>query len=1446
LSHFIVMKQDIGNLYYPHINICTMRAPLVALGIVLVLCLTVLNTHALTPHSITIDGNLDEWNADEYMGTVNGAKLYITWDAQNIYFAWNGTDFGTEGDLFIYMNTTSGGTYTGKEWYGTHTLPFEADYLFWVENGAQSTNYGLDRYTNAWNTIAYTGSNYIGWAGNKNTEIAIPRSDLGNPAGISVLVFAQWEDAMNVWSAFPANNTLSGTGSETFTYYYQFTLSTGISPNAPEFIKQREMNDTVPPVIKFIKPQENEIIVSSYYNVSIEATDNVGIKAVELAIDNGTYIALAKTGTYYNYTWSITAEGVHHLTARAEDIAGNRAYAYVNCTFKRESNPNAIKLAIIWHMHQPMYKNMATGIYELPWTRVHAVQEYLDHPLILKKYPNVHVIYNFVPSLMEQIEDINKSSYTDPHWTLALKDTAALTIDEKKKIQKEFFWIAAWQFRDDDNANRRYRQLSEIVDSGRDLNDQELLDLKVLYFLLQISKPYVKGEYEGIPPDSELWALRNKTGNYTKADLELVLAKQKLIADRVLGLYRERLENGQCEISTTPYYHPILPLLLMDNWTGAISNLKVVKGVWEEDALMQLKMAREKYKAVFGVEPQGIWPSEEAVSPAAVQAIAKTNFTWLVTDSRIIDNTLEPMGTDVINQNAGDYVVNPPALYKPYIVNISGEKVTAVFRDRTVSDKISFQYGHMNASDAVDELIRYIYDMGNRLPDKKNSVITIAVDGENWMFWDDAGYENNGRTFLEKLYERLNMETGIETVKLNEFLAKNPPSTEIRTIATGSWINGDLETWRGEPDEDIAWERLAKARQAVIDYASIHGNTSEVLKAWESIYPAEGSDWFWWYGTDQTTRDEDMFDRLFKIHLVNVYKAIGLQPPIELTAELRAPAEPMKAGKPGLFKPDIDGIVNQTEWSDAWAYKTSENSIGMETINLGADTQNIYLGLSFNTQTLIDNAENLDLSVYISSPSPADMNVPMTNYLPLGGNEAPGFPIKWKVKILPETMLENGEAKIAIFRAGGDGRWIFSIASQTCIIGPGVELAVPISSIETNARQKVYLAIVLVHRTGETWGNAEYISGSAPIELLIPSDTAREYILNITDRASDNIFGIVEPANDDYGPGTYEYPTSNEMAPNKGLFDITALYIYNSTSELIFEFHFREMGLVQDGKPIWNPPYNFPHQMINIYIDIDRKNGSGKTDCLEGANAKIRDDFAWEVAISARGWDVYAMIGDEKVRTGVTADADWNTTSKRWDNNTVYVRISLSLIGQNFRKYGYVIVVGSQDEYGPGKWRAVNAQKERWRFGGGTDGDVDSNIIDMIVPKGTTQENMLAYDAGSGKKALLAGILLPEKARPGNNQTENNTTVEATTYPWADFLPAIFGCGVIAICLSTEFVLKRRASRARLKASTIVSSRLKQGAEREDIERELLERLLAEEITESTYNEGLKLLEERK
>ncbi|MGC9060463.1 MAG: glucodextranase DOMON-like domain-containing protein, partial [Thermoplasmata archaeon] len=242
----------------------------------------------------------------------------------------------------------------------------------------------------------------------------------------------------------------------------------------------------------------------------------------------------------------------------------------------------------------------------------------------------------------------------------------------------------------------------------------------------------------------------------------------------------------------------------------------------------------------------------------------------------------------------------------------------------------------------------------------------------------------------------------------------------------------------------------------------------------------------------------------------------------------------------------------------------------------------------------------------------------------------------------------------------------------------------------------------------------------------------------------------------------------------------------------------------------------------------------------------IREDFAWEIAISARGWDVYAMIGNEKVRTGVTADADWNSTAKKWDNNTVFVRVAVSLIGSNYRNYGYVIVVGSQDEYGPGKWRNVNAQKERWRFGGGTDGDVDPNIIDMIVPAGYSQKNLLSYDETANKKAVLVGITLPKKAgqNGGNNTTQSQTQENIPAKMLADFSIAILLCTVGAACITGEYAVKRIVRRKRISGRELVNARLRSGAEIEDIELELEERLIAGEITEKEYNEAIMYLGE--
>ena len=281
---------------------------------------------------------------------------------------------------------------------------------------------------------------------------------------------------------------------------------------------------------------------------------------------------------------------------------------------------------------------------------------------------------------------------------------------------------------------------------------------------------------------------------------------------------------------------------------------------------------------------------------------------------------------------------------------------------------------------------------------------------------------------------------------------------------------------------------------------------------------------------------------------------------------------------------------------------------------------------------------------------------------------------------------------------------------------------------------------------------------------------------------------------DDNGDGDYVYPTAGDMWPNKWLFDITELRIFNTSYVLGFEFHFRSMGKVVNGKPIWNPKYGFPHQMINIYIDTDRRRGSGATDMLEGAYAQVRDDFAWEYAISARGWDVYLAKNDGTVlRNGVSAIADFNESSGTWDNNTVTVRVSLSLIGKNFRNYGYVIVVGSQDEYGPGKWRIVNKNVGRWNFGGGTDTIYDPDIIDMITPAEANeswidsrrQQDILgSYSVEEKRFAVLPGIVLPSGHGGGGNETNETAPVESggvSAEVYASYIMVAFALAFVAV-----------------------------------------------------------------
>ncbi len=1326
-------------------------------------------TSAKTYHSIVCDGKLNDWSSDEYLGEDAYKEAYLTWNSTSLFFAWNGTAWDNEGDLFIYLNTSLGGSTASYSWNGisSHVLPFAADYFLAVEKGFDVHLYS---WNSDWNEVSYTGKNYIGWSGNKTTEIELPLKDIGNPKAVDVLIFAQWESEDRVWAAFPTNNPAGNSPSVHFYSYYHFDLTSDVSPNDPSHIITT-VNESNAPNLDIIHPMEGELINTTSYTIMARANDDTAVDDLKVQIDSSPPEEMYGLGNgTWKYQWGNYTKGNHLIKVYAYDVCGNVAIKEVNVTYEggNGTNPNAINLAIIWHMHQPLYKDLSTGKYLAPWTRVHLVQEYVDHAFILKEHPDMKVTINFVPALLYQIEDVARGNltyrdgkyvlenYTDPHLQLALKTlnggVASLSQEERQKIETEFFWIADWVFHDKDPLNVYYASLANKVDKGKQLSDQEILDLEVSYFLLQISKPLIEGKYGKQYMDSKLWGMLNQSGGFSKSDLAYVIQKQFDIARIVLPTYRS-IKNA--EFTCSPYYHPIMPLLLMPGWVGQQSGIHVRKGVWYNDTMWQLEAGRDEFKKVFGYYPVGLWPSEEAVSQAVIKPVNQSGVKWMVSDTYVLDKS----GYDVIDKGS-DFIKNPDYMYQAYIAEDekNHSSVYMVFRDRVLSDRIGFVYNRMSAEDAVKDFINYVERAATYFPDPQNHLVVVALDGENWMFMNNPSYEDNGRDFLNMLYEKVSEDPNIRPVTVNEFLEKHGATGKITHLATGSWMDGNLLTWEGEPDEDTAWNWLAEARRELVNYTKLHGNDSHAMVAWQSLYPAEGSDWFWWYGTDETTRDEPMFDHLFKTHLINVYRAIGENPPIYLTAEIKKPQNPDRIG--GAFTPNVDGEMEKG-WSKAFLYNDSDtnDSFGINQLYVTYDPQSLYFLIRLNSPAKNFINRDVDLSLYFSTPSPENMNLPDINYMPVYGTTALGFPVKYRVMVSFSQVLSSGKTTLAVFKAQGDGKWVFATSEQTAAIGDYVEIGIPLNDVGLNMGEFVYLDAV----TSEERSVVD-IAPNSPVKLFIPFLEKKTYIMTIHDNLGD-----------DNGNGHYIYPTAGDMWPNKWLFDITELRIFNTSYVLGFEFHFRSMGKVVNGKPIWNPKYLFSQQMINIYIDADRKKGSGNINMLEGAYAQVRDDFAWEYAISARGWDVYLEKSDGTiVRNGVSAIADFNESTKTWDNNTVTVRISLSLIGHNFRKYGYVIVVGSQDEYGPGKWRIVNKNVGRWNFGGGTDTIYDPDIIDMITPveaneswidSRTQQEILGSYNVAEKKFAVVPGIVLPAGGNGEENETNETTPINKGGFP---------------------------------------------------------------------------------
>jgi alpha-amylase/alpha-mannosidase (GH57 family) len=600
-----------------------------------------------------------------------------------------------------------------------------------------------------------------------------------------------------------------------------------------------------------------------------------------------------------------------------------------------------IYLCFVWHMHQPFYKDLATGEYQLPWTRLHALKDYYGMVRILEPFPKIHQTFNLVPSMMVQIEEYAAGEASEPFLRLALKPSDELTEEEQAFILRYFF--QAQEFR----MIRRYPRYGELYDAwlAADKNPRRarsffspaaMRDLQVLSQLAWFDEEYLSG-------DRAVAELAAKQRNYSRADQALIGQKQLEILRSVLPVYREFASRGQIEITTTPFYHPILPLLC-DTQIAGVSHPYVPlpsRFQYPQDARHQLDRAREYVRGEFGAEPLGLWPSEGSVSDDVFRIAAEAGFRWAATDNGVLARTLERPAT-------------PEVTYRPYLWCQNQTELRVIFRDHDLSDLIGFVYQRMDPHAAAAHFLDRI--RGNCAGMGPGPVLVpIILDGEN--AWEH--YDLGGRPFLRELYRRISEDPHMHALTVSEALAR-VQAQPIGRIFPGSWINANFDVWIGAEEDNRAWDLLLQARQAydrVINGPRGAEISEERRKlAWEELLIAEGSDWCWWYGPEHDSENRAEFDQLYRTHLANVYRALGQIPPEDLGRPiLRAPVAELHHLPTGPIQPVIDGeTTSYFEWLGAGSFRVDGRQGAMHgqrflvrELLYGADRQNLYLRIDF-------------------------------------------------------------------------------------------------------------------------------------------------------------------------------------------------------------------------------------------------------------------------------------------------------------------------------------------------------------------------------------------------------------------------------------------------------------------------------------------------------------------
>ena len=579
-------------------------------------------------------------------------------------------------------------------------------------------------------------------------------------------------------------------------------------------------------------------------------------------------------------------------------------------------------------MHQPDYRN-SNGIMQMPWVFLHAIKDYYDMPWMLSRHPNIKATFNITSPLIEQLKlYAHEPQKSDKFLALWLKDVTELEENERKWLIK---LCKTAQFDTMVKPLTRYRELF----TQSHFTNTELRELEVL-FILSWCGVYLKQNNETIQN------LLKKASGYTQEDKEALLQTLTAFSTTIFDFYKELQQQQRITLCTTPFYHPILPLLIdMESAIEANSNTQIPKNrlSLKEDARIHVQKAKALFKETFGFETQGMWPAEGAVDAKSVALLEQEAISWIATDETILYKSLN----DAKKEN----------IYSVY----NYKEMKIVFRDHYLSDLIGFKYRYEEPQNAVNHFINELQKIENS---NANALVSVILDGENaWEF-----YKNNGFDFFEALYKNLQTQSWCTTSTMDEITSIHAKSLE--NLEAGSWINGSFDTWVGEKQKTKAWELLFTAKKA---YKENMAHLSEYKKAQitEFFLKAESSDWYWWFGSDHYSDYMQEFDTLFRNQLINIYNLMDILPPNDFFLPIfqNRSSSDFLVPPQSFITPTIDGKKDSFfEWlgcgiiDETKLFSTMQASLGIvKKIYYAEDSQKFYFSFEGMLQKYCTNAQ---------------------------------------------------------------------------------------------------------------------------------------------------------------------------------------------------------------------------------------------------------------------------------------------------------------------------------------------------------------------------------------------------------------------------------------------------------------------------------------------------------